>query len=409
MALSFIRRSILFSAIIFQVVLCCFAVSSERIDYRKDLVFLYDSLKMEHRCYFNYVTQEDALAELESILSESDAYSDVSFYFALLRLAALAHDSHTVVSADERIMSQMSFLPLSFDEFSGSWIVVAAGKGYENLLGEEIESINGVSLTEIVRLSSSLIPSDNDIYLKNQLKNSYLSIADFYKAIGIPVQDGAMELRFSDGKVAAVRTLSYDEYLHSVFSFLREDLPDTLNPDSYYSAMLLPDRSALLINYHLCAEMESFSFSDFVSAVRLLIEKNGYSSIIIDLRYNSGGNSEVINPLIAMLKEVRVNLDYDLYVLIGEGTFSSAVLNAISLQSELGATLVGRPTGGNAGHYGELNSSYLPSSGLKFFWSTKYFDMGPSSPVIPDILIERNVEDYIHGVDTDLKALGVLS
>ncbi len=97
-----------------------------------------------------------------------------------------------------------------------------------------------------------------------------------------------------------------------------------------------------------------------------------------------------------------------MYVLIGEGTFSSAILNAIELKTRLDATLVGRPTGGSVSHYGELESGTLPSSGLGYTWSSKYFDNGFEGPLLPDITVALSLDDYIQGIDTDLLALGLI-
>ena len=135
-----------------------------------------------------------------------------------------------------------------------------------------------------------------------------------------------------------------------------------------------------------------------------LIDENGYSRIVIDLRYNGGGNSEVINPLIDVLRQK----DAEVFVLIDEGTFSSAVLNALTLKEELGAVFAGRPSGGSASHYGELKSGTLPYSAMAFSYSTKFFDNGVSGPLMPDILIEKDIDDYRNGIDTDLRVLGFL-
>ena len=47
-------------------------------------------------------------------------------------------------------------------------------------------------------------------------------------------------------------------------------------------------------------------------------------------------------------------------------------------------------------------------SSFSFSYSTKFFDGGQSGPLQPDILIEKNIDDYIRGTDTDLKALGLI-
>jgi hypothetical protein len=68
-----------------------------------------------------------------------------------------------------------------------------------------------------------------------------------------------------------------------------------------------------------------------------------FASHHVDLRFNPGGDSSVINPLTGGLK-ARAALRSKLYVLIGPGTASSAQDAAIQLRRDLHATLVGEPT-----------------------------------------------------------------
>ena len=140
----------------------------------------------------------------------------------------------------------------------------------------------------------------------------------------------------------------------------------------------------------------------------LISSERGCRKIIIDLRYNGGGNSEIIRPLIDGLKEIKRSDDIAIYVLIGEQTFSSAILNAEMLKDQLGAVLAGNPTGGSASHYGEVITDALPYSGIPFQYSTKYFRNKIKGPIIPDIMIEENIDDYVNGIDSALKALGLI-
>ncbi len=117
----------------------------------------------------------------------------------------------------------------------------------------------------------------------------------------------------------------------------------------------------------------------------------------------------MIIPLVDLLKGIQIKRGLEVFVLISEGTFSSAILNALTLKEELNAVLVGRPTGGSVSHYGELGFGILPESGLTYHYSTKYFDNGMSGPLVPDILTERNLADYIYGQDGELKHLKLVT
>ena len=370
----------------------------------EDLVYLYEFLEENHPSFYNSIDESEARVILEEEIAKTEINSenDSSFFFSLQHIASIPHDSHTSMALTYELFLSENVFPIVFDFFSDELVVVAIESCSSSFLSKTVESINGVSVEEIISRAGEMIPHDNDVHLKLELKNNYLSFAEFYTAVEIDSDD--MRISFSDGTVLTLEKMPYSLFSSIDFSYLRKGYPDTLGLECYYSAYKLPDPEALLINYHLCADMSDYPFRDFALDVSRLIDEYEYGKIVIDLRYNSGGNSEVIKPLVEVLKEK----DVDIFVLIDEGTFSSAVLNALTLKNELDAIFVGRPTGGSASHYGEIKSGTLPNSGLGFTYSTKFFDFGISGPLMPDILIEKDIDDYIDGVDTDLKALGFL-
>ena len=165
---------------------------------------------------------------------------------------------------------------------------------------------------------------------------------------------------------------------------------------------------ALWIGYYSCAEDPEHPMADFVQEVEQAIADGSYTKVCVDLRYNGGGNSAVLEPLIDRLAALREEMGFEVYALIGENTFSSAVMNAAQLKTRAGATLVGRPTGGSANHYGELQSFELDHLPLTVYYSTKYFEMLPGYPagsLQPDIEVERTLEDYVSGKDCEMEAV----
>ena len=99
--------------------------------------------------------------------------------------------------------------------------------------------------------------------------------------------------------------------------------------------------------------------------------------------------------------------------LIGEATFSSAVINAVELQ-EMGAPLVGERTSGSVDHVGAVRSFRLPNSGLQVGVSSQYIDLGTLldadagrgvESLEPDILVAQTMPDTLAGRDTAVEWL----
>jgi C-terminal processing protease CtpA/Prc len=147
-------------------------------------------------------------------------------------------------------------------------------------------------------------------------------------------------------------------------------------------------------------------FSDIVHQVLAGADSHTVKRVVIDLRWNGGGNEHVIDPLRSGL-EARLKSVGPVYVLIGPGTFSSAVDNAVTLRKDLSATLVGEPSGGMPGGYGEVDRLTLPNSKLVVRFTTKRWgakgSSGPST-LAPDLHVPFKLADFIASRDPALDA-----
>jgi len=95
-------------------------------------------------------------------------------------------------------------------------------------------------------------------------------------------------------------------------------------------------------------------------------------------------------------------------VLIGPGTFSSAMLLANSIKQSHLATLVGEPTGEPPNSFGEVYAFQLPRTGLRGQVSSAAFVLDPDTlgarrhGVLPDIAVTRTADDLRAGRDPAL-------
>jgi C-terminal processing protease CtpA/Prc len=138
-------------------------------------------------------------------------------------------------------------------------------------------------------------------------------------------------------------------------------------------------------------------------------DANRVRRVVIDLRWNGGGNSRVIGPLISGLEARRKSVG-PVYLLIGPTTFSSAVDNAVEMRAKLSARLVGSPSGGMPGGYGEVARLTLPNSRLVIRYTTKNFGvvakggtMGGGKALEPDIAAPLKIGDFLAGRDPGLE------
>ena len=211
-----------------------------------DLTYLYDFLEKSHPDFYNSLSESEARTILDEEIVKTGMNPDdeVSFFFSLQHIASIPHDSHTGMMLTSDLFYKMSAFPVVFDFFSDDLVVTTIESSHSAFLAGTVESINGVDVDEILRRAAGIIPHDNDVYLKLQLKNNYLSFAQFYSAIGIDADD--MTLSFADGTSLTLEKIPYEQFVSTSFAYLRQSYPDTLGQGSYYSAYALPDPDTLL-------------------------------------------------------------------------------------------------------------------------------------------------------------------
>ena len=141
---------------------------------------------------------------------------------------------------------------------------------------------------------------------------------------------------------------------------------------------------------------------------------------MIDLRDNTGGDSSVINPLLAGLSQrlpsLLANTVFRAYIFINKGTFSSGMDDAITIKSmalqaaaqypDLPTRLIfaGESAGGKPAHYGNVKVFALPASQLAGQYWTEFFTVPPGIPdspsFDPDLAVPLRSTDYFARSDS---------
>jgi hypothetical protein len=175
-----------------------------------------------------------------------------------------------------------------------------------------------------------------------------------------------------------------------------------------YRTLLLEQGKTLFIQYNACISWDQLPIGDFIDETLGMVNNLSPEHIIIDLRYNGGGNSQLFEPMINALASLQKEKGFAIDVLIGQGTFSSALMNAVQLNQRTDCRLVGTPTGGSVNHFGEIKNFTLPNSGISVQYSTQRFIMDASYPagsLQPELYVEKTIADIMHGVDTEVQAI----
>lgn len=366
-----------------------------------DAKFVIDKIKTIHPGYSNVLFEKE-IDILNKEPETIDAMGDMEFFFHLQSIVSNLEDSHTQIGMME-IPGNLYMLPLRFIYSPDGIHIYATSSRDADMLGAKLISINGFELEELLKKANEVLPNDTDTHLKNNVA-TYLSFSDFLTAMGISKSAEASFLITykQDGKTKGkiLNPVLNEIENGSDYILAFQEVPTTYTNGSYYRAMALAD-DVLFIQYNTCQDNPQMPVSEFSRQIIETLKNGNYKKVIIDFRYNSGGNSSLLEPLIDQLAAT----DLKLYGLIGKDTFSSAMMNALYFKEKANATLVGTETGAKVNHYGEIQVFPLPSNRFMLQISTKYFPLNSNyeSSLLPDIYVQTTFEEFAAGFDREVE------
>jgi hypothetical protein len=358
---------------------------------------------------FFQLSQSRFEQEVRDLRNAIPSLTDAEIVVGMMRITALVGDAHTTV--DTSAWPGFSQLPLRFDWFSDGLYVVAASEEHRNALGTRLLRLGNSPVQAAVDALAEVIPHENQAWLMAQLP-AFLSVPEILQSrLVVPNASlVTLELQTRSGNVFPIEAASQPRGTVQLIEAGTEELPlYRQRPEDNYWFTFVEEPRVLYLLYRRASDMASEPVTRFSQRFFDFLDSNPVQAIVIDLRDNGGGNSSLLEPFLVGLEQRPQWSGGDgLYTIIGRSTFSSALINAIELQSRTRAILVGEPTGGKPNHFGEVRSFNLPNSRLRVTYSTRFFrllpDRDPPS-LEPDIGVELSSEDYLSGRDPVLQMI----
>ncbi|MCJ0743132.1 S41 family peptidase [Pedobacter montanisoli] len=378
-----------------------FAQSLSKADFIEDLEFLKKTLPIKHTNLFAKITQANFKTKVDAVISKAGALDYETFTTELFKLMVSIGDEHTFVEP-----KFTKILPIQFELFKEGLFVTGIDEANSDLLQAKLIAINNQSTANVISLFKEIIQSENQSYFDDHLLH-YINNPAFLKGLGIINSDDEAEFTLIDKnnkqvkiKLAAIKG---NDITDIKLAFAQVNLLSKKEKGNYWFNYD-PDRKVLYFNYNKCQEEQDVPFSKFNDELFAFITQHKPEKIILDLRYNNGGNSGVLTPFIEKIKDSYFNQKGKFFVLIGKKTFSSAVMNAVDLKRNTNAFFIGEPTSGNINHYGEVRGFSLPKTKIVIAYSTRYWETwkGKKGPLKPDVDVKYSIKNFIEGKDEAL-------
>lgn len=378
----------------------------------EDIEYLAKNLEKRHKNLYHTISKEEFANEIENMKKNLNNLTSIGKFVELKSIVAKVGDGHTRISYD----IPLNWFPITLQSFDDGIYVIECTSGYEEILGTRLVGINGTRVEDVIADMMKMISHDNEIDLLSEVEFN-IRCADFLKYYN--VIDRVESASFDFEKLTGERiSVSLDSYYHkerptdwlSIIDKYESinNILYTQNINDIYWYKYFEEDNLVYFQYNRCMEDKNRPIKEFISELLDFCKDNQVNKFVFDVRNNGGGNSRIIEPLIeGLARNELINQHGNLYVVIGESTYSSAILNTLKLKNETNAILIGKATGGRPNHYGEIKAFNLPNSGLTVWYSTKYFQHSDvdTDSIYPDIEVENSFEDFINGIDLVMKKI----
>lgn len=384
-----------------------------------DLDFVASRLPQLHANFFYQLDPAAFQAAADALAADLPNLTDAEFYVRLAALIAMAGDPHTAIYLNNSAAA-MGFqqFPLLFVSLDDGVFVSQATDSYARALGAQLTAVGGVPIDQVVQKLGTLIPHRNEGWLR-YYSQSYLRGQQILQGLHIAPAGATTPLTF---RTLAGETFTLDVAAGAIApASPRLPDPNGLFPrymqgnNQNYWFVYEPANRMLYFRYSNCTNMPILNpFPAFAANLLATLDSNPVDTMVLDLRQNTGGDSSVWDPLLTGLVQRMPGLlakpQFRIYAAVDNGTFSSGSLDAMLLKSSIPqAQIIGEPTGGSAGGYGNATAFTLPGSGLVGQYSTSYVDpppaIAPGSTIAPDIAIGIRSTDFFARYDPVMGAI----
>lgn len=338
-----------------------------------------------------------ALNWVKALEAQAGRLSDIEFFVGVAHIAALANNGHDAMSYGDDAWTPPQRLPFRMMWFPDAMLVSRAPPQYADLLGARVAAIDGRSPNDLfaaletidggtfqyrtwdcewcierpsVLRALGLSDSADRLRLTFVLRNGQSIKRDIAVVPASTIPSGVEAPRlwapqpFAKEQAARWRAANPSD---RVPLYLQE-------PDVPFRMADLPKLHALYVQFRSNADDNGYAITPFVRKAGDAIAAAHPRNIVVDQRFNTGGDNELT---IDFMRAIPRNVPGRIYVLTGRYTFSAGIASTAALKKAGGdrVTIVGEPVGDNLRWWSEGHRVCLPNSHLCLHPTTGLWDL----------------------------------
>jgi len=408
--------------------------------WNQDINYLKESFPKYNRSF-----TPESLQKFHEILLETQNHipsmTDNEIHVDIMKAIATVEDVHTSVNMKPSALKLRRF-PIRFYWFKEGLYVIKANPEYENLLGSRIEMINGRNPDDLVDMLSDVVPGNTTAV---RYESSYLlNSPDFLNGLGVSddpdsvsftfvKKSGIRETRLLPAMKMGEKVYGYESWRElnplstesqdsgqMIHVLKGTNIPDYLaSPDQSCYHNFYEDENTLYIQVNQNTNLNN-RVSDFSKEIESFFKENNVNSVIVDFRFNTGGNLLLTGDLVKGIPRWFKG-NGPINIIIGGPTFSAGIVSAARLKYYTGdrARIYGEPAAEGLQFWAETRFFRLPNSEIlifaayayhnwenkkydrekKYFWLMRFVGV-PAENLDVQYPVTVSFQDYLNGRDT---------
>ena len=343
---------------------------------------------------------------LDELASNIASLTDQETVAELARVAALADNPHTRAYL-LRNRGWWRRYPIRIWKFSDGWRVIAARPEHQRLLGARIVAFGTrpVAAAEAAVRPLYAGPATWGAYMASYT----LTSPDALLGTRVIAGDGTVELKVEKdgGRLTAAlapveeprRTIPEESWwflspAHSATKgwahvLAGRSLPSYLDRPGKWYELRRCEGGVLYLGFNRAEDQPGeLTLSAFGAAVLDQIRQAPDARLVIDLRFNTGGNLQKTTGLFRSIAASRVGqTERRLFVILGPSTFSAGITPAAILKESSKAVIVGSEPGDRLRFWAEGGNVLLPNSGINLHFADRVHVYSGEAPGVSEKLV----------------------
>lgn len=418
------RKAILKISLFF---LCLFILSANVVrtctteQWLSDLDFVVTRIKAMHPNPYAKITQpgfeKEVLKAREAI---SRSQSDIDAYLVLRAFVASLQDGHTYLTGRGDLPLSPLRVPLYLESLADGIFIGGTREEDKAILGSRVMAIGGIPIQEAIARLQTITSADTP-YSRRSWALNLISYPVFLQGLGIisHLDEVTFKLVDKNDQQIEYRVPSLADITGKVTCTIKSLLGSQIplhqkHPQKKYWLEHLEQEKALYFQFNSVADEggDAETFAQFSQRLWAFVDDHpgDISKLIIDLRNNGGGNGRMVIPFIKeIIKRDRINRTGSLFVLVGQETYSAAMVMVNELLQYTAAVFVGDPPGCPSNLFSnKVLAGVLPNSRLQLYVATRQIDnaWSPSRDFFPpDIPAPMSSRDLFAGRDPAMELI----